>query len=140
MTPTELIEKTWKEVGFRVRPLARKVFIRTEQRPWKTKGGVWLPPSSTLIYAADRSKIDVELYARVCSVGPQVREIKVGDRIFFSRLYFAWIRKLDDGQYLGYLDELNVFGLAAEDAVKEEEQVEKFRASSSDERPRASLR
>jgi co-chaperonin GroES (HSP10) len=132
-----LIEKTWAELGFRIRPLNRKVFIRTETRPYKTAGGIIIPESARGIYSVDRSKIDVELYARVLSVGPRCREIKEGDRIFISRLYFAWIRKLADGNFVGYLEEENVFGFAAEDEVKEE--VGKFDAAREASRQGASV-
>ncbi len=133
-----LIEKTWQEIGFRVRPLRRLVYIRTEQRPYKSHGGIWFPPSSADFFARDKAKIDVEIYARVLAVGPQVRFVKPGDRIFISRLYFAWLRKLEDGNFMGYVDEDNVFGFAAEDEVKEEDR-EKIGASSQDQRQGASL-
>jgi hypothetical protein len=118
MASTELIEKTWEEVGWRVRPLRRQVFCRTETRPWKHKGLVWLPPNQTMIFSKDTSKLDVEIFARVLSVGPKVRSIKVGDLIWFSRLYFAWWKRLYDLNYVGYLDEMNVFGLSEEDEVE----------------------
>jgi hypothetical protein len=132
----ELIQKTWAEVGFRYRPLRKLVCIRTEARPYKSHHGIWFPPDLTGTFDKDKSTLDVTLYARVLSVGPKVKILKPGDRIFISRLYFAWIRKLTDGTYMGSIDIDNIFGLADEEKVE----VESFHAIDEDDRPRASCR
>ena len=139
MTPKhqQIIEKTWAEVGFTYRPLRSLVCIRTEARPYKSHHGIWFPPSLTAIFDKDKSTLDVTLYARVLSVGPKVREVKPGDRLFISRLYFAWLRKLEDGNFMGHIDEANVFAFAEEDEVEEE--VGNHSASSSNERQGAPL-
>lgn len=145
MTPTELIAKTWDEYGCKIRPLRKRLLVRTETRPFKTFHGIWLPPSTTGTFDKDKSKLDVELYGRVLAVGSEVTALKAGDRIFFSRLYFAWIKKMvplspgEDANFIGFLFEDNVIGHADEDAVKEEVQ-EYSGASASTDLSAASLR
>lgn len=103
------VEATWAEVGRKARPLRKMVFVRTELRPEKD-GLIYLPPSQRTNYAGLGHK--VFMYGLVLSVGPDCKYLKPGDRVAFTRLFFAHWEKLEDGTLVGWLDETNVSALA----------------------------
>lgn len=112
MDDSKRIQQTWDELGFRVRPLKFKVFVRTEPLFVRDESGLFLPPSRTNLYG-DRMAHQVLVRALVCAVGPVARDhwkFEEGQRIVFKRLHFAWLRKMDDGTYFGYIDAAEILG------------------------------
>jgi co-chaperonin GroES (HSP10) len=106
------VDQTWEEVGYKIRPLKYKVFVRTEPLFVRSEGGVFLAPAATELYG-NRMAHQVLVRAIIVSVGPVARDhwhFEVGQRIVFKRLHFAWLKKMDDGTYLGYIDAAEIVG------------------------------
>lgn len=122
-TTAELIERTWQEVGQRARPLRRLVFVRTELLPEKV-GSLWLPPDQRSNYA--QLGHQVFMRALVLATGPQCRVLRPGDRVAFTRLFFAWSWKCSDGTLVGWIEEENIAAeaLSEEGAKAYEEELE----------------
>jgi len=61
------------------------------------------------------------LKGRVVSAGPEVPAdaLREGDVVFFPRTHFAWLLKLDDGSYLGYIPLRHVAGVLPPDHLQE---------------------
>ncbi len=107
----DIIERTWTELGKRVRPLRNYVWVRTEPRPTHI-GSILLPRSLQRFYAD--LPHTVLILAKVIAIGPEVLDVKVGDRIAFVRLYFARYEELEDKTLVGYIYEPNIAGYAVE--------------------------
>lgn len=106
------VADTWAELGFKLRPLRKLVFVRTELRP-EREGLIWLLPSERTNYAGLGHTVFMR--AVVVGTGPDCKILKVGDRVAFTRLFFAWLFKLQDGTLVGYIDADNI---AAEDLIE----------------------
>lgn len=105
MENSELIDATWKECGSRVRPLRNMVFVRTELLP-EYIGSVFIPETLRSSYSQLPHK--VMLQALVIGAGPQCKEVKIGDRVAFSRLFFARWQQMEDKTLVGWLNEDNI--------------------------------
>lgn len=103
----EVVEQTWNEVGFKVRPMHAKVFVRTDPPPEKI-GLIFLPPKEAEFYGGMGHQRLVT--GTVLSVGPMAKLVKVGDRVVFQRMNFGYIRKLDSGVYVGWIEEQQILG------------------------------
>lgn len=106
----ELVEKTWGELGFKIRPLGHWVFIRTELIAKETPGGILLTDKSADFYEGMPHQ---KLYVgTVCSVGSKAQAtVSEGDRICYQRLFFARYCYLQDGTMLGWINSENIPGL-----------------------------
>lgn len=117
----KIIKKTWKQLGFSIRPTKYRIIVRTE--PVAKKIGkeqiIWLPEKlQTHSGALPHLQL---ITGTVLSVGPDVPYLKPGDHIGFSRLFFGWFYKVDafkpdeDGKIeqerVGYIDCNQVAGL-----------------------------
>jgi len=91
----DLVERTWEEMGFRVRATGYKLWVRTRPHPRKY-GQIWLPPKAASFYGGLLPHQQT-VYATVLSAGPVgvAREFKPGDIVAFKRLHFAWIKKME---------------------------------------------
>lgn len=107
MQNEEIVTGTWREVGYRARPLRDTVFVRTELRPEKD-GSIYIPPAYRGSYSGFANT--VLLRAFVVAVGPQCKVVKVGDHVCFTRLFFARYCEMQDGTLLGYLREDQLSG------------------------------
>lgn len=106
-----IIDQTWEELGYRVRSINRKVFVRTEESPPMTAGGIWLPPQvQTFYHGYPHQRI---VTGTILSAGSS-SDVKEGDRVCFKRLHFIRIEKLLDGTFFGCLDALELVGFAAD--------------------------
>lgn len=106
MPAADLVEQTWAEVGCRVRPLKRWVFVRT--LPVATHiGSIALPPKLASFHGELPHMKTI--HALVLSVGPKAT-VKKGDVVCFTRLQFAWWKKLDDRCMVGWIDENDLTG------------------------------
>lgn len=106
MENMDVVEKTWAEVGCKIRPLRNTVFLRT--LPLETKiGSILLPPKLTQFHGELPHQKTIR--AIVVAVGPKT-QVKTGDQVCFTRMQFAWWKKLDDGCMLGWIDENQITG------------------------------
>jgi len=102
-----LIAATWEECGVRrVRPLRNMVFVRTELIP-EYIGHIFIPPHLRASYSHLPHK--VMLHALVLGTGPKCTAVKIGDRIAFSRLFFARWQYMNDKTLVGWINEDNIF-------------------------------
>jgi len=108
----DVVERTWKELGYRVEATGYRVWVRTMPHPRK-HGSIWLPPKAASFHGELPHLRTV--YAVVLSAGPKgpAAELKPGDIIGFKRLEFAWWAKLEptqvdeyggDEEFVGYID------------------------------------
>jgi hypothetical protein len=105
----KLIAETWDVLGVKgVRPLGRTLFVRTEAPPQKTESGLlWLPPKVASFYGGlPHQRLVI---ATVLSAGPKAF-VQAGDRVCFMRLHFARWHGLGEDQYVGWIDESQIFG------------------------------
>lgn len=72
-----------------VKPLGDYVVAEPEEAPTKTASGLYLPEKST-----EKPKV-----SKVVAVGPQAKQVKVGDRILYKS-YSPTEVKLDNQKYL----------------------------------------
>lgn len=107
------IEETWKDIGMKVRPMRRHVYVRTAAYIGKI-GKIYLPGGN---YSGFYSGLAHQrlVKATVCAVGPRVKGVKPGETIIFQRLFFIKHLSIDDGTFVGWVDEENVIGYAPED-------------------------
>lgn len=112
MVPSQFIEQTWDEIGYRVKKaLHRNVFVRTLPMPQKTHGGLYLPDK----YAGFYGELPHMQLVRavVLAVGADATKhygLEVGDYVCFMRLFFARWKELEDKTYVGYLPSEQVAG------------------------------
>lgn len=99
------VDECWEKVGLKIRPLKNYVVVRTFKLPEKTAGGIYLPNTDFYDGMANEKLIR----ALVLSTANKVRVVKSGDVIVFPRLYFARFEKLDDGTFLGWVEEPNIY-------------------------------
>lgn len=111
---TDMVEKTWEELGFKLRALGYKTIVRTLPHLRKTPGGVlWLPPKLQGFHGELPHLVEVR--AVVLSAGPLglAKNMEVGSIIMFKRLHFGfWYRVGDlvDQEYVGWVDANDVIG------------------------------
>lgn len=116
------VEKTWDELGYRIRATGYRVWVRTLPHPRK-HGSIWLPPKAGSFYGELPHLRTV--YAVVLSAGSRgpAKGLKPGDIVGFKRLEFAWWAKLQptqtdeyggDEEFVGYIDSNHVVYLVEE--------------------------
>jgi hypothetical protein len=105
----DTVEKTWEEVGYRVRPLRWMVFVRTDPIPQKV-GSIYLPFKLQTFYG-ELPHLQV-VTATVLSVGPKALGLQPGDRVAFARLHFARWLDMADGTKVGWIDANQIAGYA----------------------------
>jgi len=113
----DIVEQTWAELGYRVRPLRYWAFVRTEQPHRRTEGGIWLSPKEQTFYGGMPHRRIIK--ATVCAVGPTVVEVAVGDRVCFQRLHFSKRERMADGTYFGWVDSNQLLGYPEDDEDEE---------------------
>lgn len=108
----DIVERTWDELGYRVRATGYRTWVRTLPHPRKI-GSIWLPPKAASFYGELPHLRTI--FAVVLSSGPVgvAKELKPGMIVAFKRLEFAWWAKLKpaqtdeygaDEEYVGYID------------------------------------
>jgi len=105
----ELVEQSWKELGYRVRPLGRTVFVRTRAIPDKV-GSLYLPTKHTKFYGKLPHMQNIE--AVVMAAGPKAQDVRPGDRVTFQRLNFARLVKFqaEAEEFFGWVDSSQIIG------------------------------
>lgn len=115
--PKDVVQATWDELGYRIRPAFAKVFVRTELPPQKFADSLlWLPPREASFFAGLGHQRLVT--ATVLSCGPLAKAVKVGERVCFQRLHFGHIKQLDDKTFVGWIEQEQLAGYPEDDAVE----------------------
>lgn len=104
----EVVEKTWAEVGCKVRPIRRWVMVRTLPVEQKI-GSLYVTPKESSFYGVLPHMRNVR--AIVLSAGDKAF-VKPGEEVVFSRLHFALWKNLEDGCKVGWIDENQLLGYA----------------------------
>lgn len=106
----DIIKKTFDEMGIPgFRPLRSVVLVRANPVPKKT-GEIFLPEKLASFFGELPHMQPIT--ATVLAAGPKAT-VKPGEMIAFMRLHFSWWMKLEDGSYVGWLqDETHVIGWA----------------------------
>jgi len=109
-----LVQRTWDELGEKYRARGYWVWVRTEAHREKI-GQIWLPPRLSSFHGELPHLVNV--MATVLSAGSTgaAKEFKPGDRIWFTRLYFGYHKKMEDGTFVGWLDANQISGFAGEE-------------------------
>ena len=102
-----LIDDTWKELGYKIRPLKRKIVVRTLPQDFQRIGSLWKPAKYASFHGELPHQVTTEAYVLYC--GPSTT-VKPGEKVCFTRLYFAWHKKMADGTYVGWVDESQLSG------------------------------
>lgn len=123
----DLIERTWEEIGCKIRATGYKMWVRTKPHARKTGGGIWLPPKLQSFHGDSAAHLII-VHATVLSSGPVgvAAEFKPGDTVAFQRLHFGYMWKLKpdpeledvwghDEQYVGWIDANQVLWHVDED-------------------------
>lgn len=77
-------------MGINIQPMAEYVVVQAEEAQTKTASGLYLPGN-----AQEKPKT-----AKVVAVGPEVREVKVGDRVIYKNEYEATTVKVGKDEYI----------------------------------------
>ena len=101
-----LVEATWDEIGCRIRPLRKMVFVRTLPLEEKV-GSLYLPVKMTKFHGELPHMKTIR--GVVLAVGPKAT-VKSGEQVCFTRLQFAWWKKLNNGCMVGWIDENQLTG------------------------------
>jgi hypothetical protein len=98
-----LVEATWEELGFKIRPMGSRIYVRTDTPPRKI-GSLYIPPEQWGMYGK-RLGSKVFVTATVLARGSRASfSPDVGERVVFSRLQFGWTHKMNDGTFVGWVD------------------------------------
>ena len=105
---TDLVNQTWEEVGYRVRPLRDMLYVRTDPMPEKFENSaLYMPHKYTDFFGQLPSQTTI--YGTVVSAGPKATS-KAGDRVAFSRMNYARWLDLKDHTKLGWISEADIYG------------------------------
>jgi hypothetical protein len=109
----QLAADTWKELGFQLKAVGKRMLVRTEVLPQKM-GSLYLPSQYSETFG-QRLGAKVPITAHVLSKGSRVSDaISVGDRLLFPRLVFGWTHRLADKTYVGWVEEAEVLAHAGD--------------------------
>lgn len=107
----KLVAKTWAEIGKTVRPLRRMVFVRSEVFNNKTASGLLYLPGKVHGFYGGLPHMRT-VYGTILAVGPET-SVKVGERVAFTRLFFAvWLPLMEEGAFVGWINENDLIGYA----------------------------
>lgn len=114
---SSIIEQTWEDLGYKIRPTRHRVLVRTEPVPALTKGGIIIPDTYRGLYEGPFHLRLINAY--VLRIGEGVNEVKVNERVCFQRKWFIRHRLLGFDQAVGWIKESEIAGiLDAETSVE----------------------
>ncbi len=108
MDYSELVKSTWAEIGCRVRPLRRMVFVRTDLPKQHSDGGIWYPSTESGFYDGP---FHLRLVTATVLAAGSKSILKPAERVCFQRKYFARWCVLEDRTMIGWLDETEITGI-----------------------------
>jgi hypothetical protein len=104
------VEQSWQECDVKkVRPLRSMVFLRTHPPETMTESGLLHRPPSALNWLSGPAHLKI-IHATVLDVGPKTRNVRKGDVVCFTRMYFSWWKKMEDRTMVGWIDESQLIG------------------------------
>jgi hypothetical protein len=114
----KLVADTWAEIGRKARPLRRMVFVRSEVFNNKTASGLLYLPGKIHGFYGGLPHMRT-LYGTILAAGPDAT-VMVGERVAFTRLYFAiWLPLMEEGAFVGWINENDMIGYADLDPLPE---------------------
>lgn len=128
----DIVERTWEEIGCKIKPVGYRMWVRTKPHVRKTEGGLWLPPKLQKFHGELPHLVTV--HATVLCSGPKgvAKEFKPGDVVAFKRLHFGFQWKLEpspehqdvwgwDEEYVGFIDANEILWKVIEDEEDRQE-------------------
>lgn len=126
---TDIVEQTWKDLGFKVRAMGYQTWVRCDPHNRKTPSGLlWLPPKHQGFLGKLPHLVTVE--ATVLSSGPRgvAAQLKPGDRVLFKRLHFGTWAKLPQSDreaqfgevHIGFIDSNEILGFSVQKKGEEQ--------------------
>ena len=109
-----LVQRTFDELGFKIRSRGYWVWVRTETYKEKI-GSIWLPPRLSSFHGELPHLINIGATVLSSGTTGAAKQFKAGDRIWFTRLYFGYQWKMEDGTFVGWIDANQVSGFADEE-------------------------
>ena len=103
----DLAKRTWDEIGYKVKCLKAKSFVRVDPPSDVTESGLVLPDKMAKFWA---KMGHLRIVTATVLVPAPNSEMKVGDRIAFKRLYLTVWGPMADGGYCGWVEEYQVAG------------------------------
>jgi len=124
----DIIEQTWKDMGFKLRGFGYQTWVRCDRHHRKAPSGLlWLPPKAQGFLGVLPHMVTIE--ATVIASGPVgvAKQFKPGDRVMFKRLHFGtWCklaqtdRESQFGEtHIGFIDANQILGFAPDHAREE---------------------
>jgi hypothetical protein len=110
-----LVEETWTELGYKIRPLRWMVFVRTDPFVGKI-GSIHVQGKDNYFYGALANSRLVTAVVLAAGKAGLAQYLNSGDRICFQRLYFTWYKKMEDGTLIGWVDANQVTGFVDGDS------------------------
>lgn len=98
-----IVRETFEQLGMlNFIPMRRDVLVRTDKVPSISEGGIVFPPGSASFYSSLPSEKTVR--ATVLSTYEGCTSLKPGDRVMFSRGFFARLTQLGkEEEYVGWV-------------------------------------
>lgn len=122
---TDIVDKTWDELGYKIKAAGYKVWVRCDEHARQSKGGIWLSPKAQGFHGVLPHMQTI--YGTVLSAGELgvAKQFKPGDRVMFKRLHLGWWSKLgkprNDDPFgeavVGFIDANEILGRPVEDAA-----------------------
>ncbi|OPX26273.1 MAG: co-chaperone GroES [Campylobacteraceae bacterium 4484_166] len=72
-------------------PIGDRVLLKIEEQLTKTAGGIYIP---------DNASKEKPQTAKVVAIGSEVKDVKVGEKVIFSKYADSADVKIDDVEYL----------------------------------------
>ncbi len=72
-------------------PIGDRVLLKIEEQLTKTAGGIYIP---------DNASKEKPQTAKVIAIGSEVKDVKVGEKVIFSKYADSADVKIDDVEYL----------------------------------------
>ena len=98
----DTVNRTWNELGKKIRALGYKVAVRTDLPEIKSAGGIFYPPQESSFYSGPMHLRLVR--ATTLSVGESASDLVQGERVCFQRKYFVRTHELKDGSMVGFIN------------------------------------
>jgi len=114
------VQRTWEELGYKIRAMNNRVWMRTFPLPQMTESGLLhLPPKKTSFYG---EKMASKMYvtATVLALSEEAKRsgIKVGHELLFTRLEFARHCYMDDQSLVGWIRVEHILAIVDDEEEK----------------------
>jgi hypothetical protein len=113
------VQRTWDELGYKIRAMNNRVWVRTFPTPQMTESGLLhLAPRQSSFYGERMaSKMYVTATVLALTDHSKIAEIGVGDELLFTRLEFARHCFMDDQSLVGWIRLEHIMALVEDSAI-----------------------